>query len=127
MSFLRELVDKMRSGAQLIVTVPALPMLWSDWDAILGHFRRYDRASLRRAVGTCPVHIRELSYIFPELVPLGVLRRVMPRDAGGKGSGEFPDLPPSVNASLYWLGRGSMRLRRFMPFGSSLVMRIEKY
>lgn len=126
-SFLRELVDKMRPGAQLIVTVPALRMLWSNWDAILGHFHRYDQASLRCAVGTCPVHIKELSYMFPELVPLGVLRRVMPRDAGGEGSGEFPDLPAAVNGSLYWLGRGSMWLRRFMPFGSSLVMRIEKY
>ena len=125
-SFLRELVEKMQHGATLIITVPALQSLWSEWDAVLGHFRRYDRASLRAVLADCPVRIRELSFLFPELVPAGMLRRVLPRGAAGKGSGEFPLLPAAVNELLYWIGRCSMPVARWLPFGTSLYMRIEK-
>ena len=125
-TFLRELIAKMQPGATLIVTVPALPWLWSEWDAVLGHFRRYDRATLRAVLADCPVRIHDPSYLFPELVPAGLLRRCLPRGAAGKGSGEFPLLPSAANALLYWLGRCSMPVARFLPFGTSLYMRVEK-
>jgi len=125
-AFLRALVDKMESGAQLIITVPALSALWSEWDDILGHFRRYDAASLRRVVDGFSARIVDLSYLFPELAPLGLVRRALPRRAGGKGSGEFPELPAALNEALYWTGRCTMLLRGLIPFGSSLCMRLEK-
>ena len=35
-----------RPGGVVVITVPALMMLWSDWDVALHHFRRYTRRSL---------------------------------------------------------------------------------
>ena len=114
--FLVELLAKMEGGASLIVTVPALKHLWSQWDVALGHHRRYDRPRLRAAFAGLPLQIVELSYLFPELVPPGLLRRRRP-----PGNAEFPELPRPLNEALYLLGSASVRLRRFWPAGTSLL------
>lgn len=121
--FMADLAEKMAPGAQLLVTVPALQSLWSDWDVALGHFRRYDAPSLRAAVAGSPLEVTEISYIFPELLPLGWLRRWRQRPGTGEAQGdraEFPDLPRWLNTALYQLGRGTMRLRGRWPAGTSL-------
>src|SRR3954454_23798749 len=93
-AFMADLARRMEPGATLLLTVPAMPWLWSAWDSMLGHYRRYTKASLRQAVGTLPLQIEEESYIFPELIPLGLWRRLRLRAVdGGSGEAEFPDLP----------------------------------
>ena len=74
-----------------------------------------------------PLEVRELSYLFPEMVPAGLLRRLS-RGAGGDErpegfgqSSEFPLLPRPLNAALYAAGSVSVRLRRIAPIGSSLL------
>lgn len=123
-TFLRDLAAKMAPGSTLILTVPAMPSLWSEWDVVLGHFRRYRKETLLSAVGDSPLEVVELSYLFPELLPLGWLRRARRGavDASSNGAdAEFPDLPGWVNSGLYGFGRGSMRARRLWPAGTSLL------
>jgi hypothetical protein len=117
-AFMTELVAKLEPGTTLVVTVPAGSYLWSSWDEALGHYRRYDRDSLRRAVAGLPVEIVELDYLFPELVPLGLVRRLRRRRGD---EAEFPELPASANAALYRIGSASLRLRRRWPAGTSLL------
>jgi hypothetical protein len=117
-AFLGDLVDRMRPGARLILTVPALMALWSQWDEALGHHRRYDRIGLARVVGALPVEIEELSYLFPELLPAAFVRR---RARAGASGAEFPDLPPALNEALYRVGVVSLRARRLWPAGTSLL------
>jgi hypothetical protein len=122
-SFLADLVGRMTPGSMLLLTVPALNSLWSRWDVALGHHRRYTKASLSRALDGLPVRVREMSYLFPEMVPLGLARRVIRRRrqaGGGSESALFPDLPGPLNEALYGLGQLSLRLRRAAPLGSSL-------
>lgn len=45
---LKELLRVTKPGGVVIVNVPASPLLWSDWDVTLGHFRRYTMASFRK-------------------------------------------------------------------------------
>lgn len=121
--FLAELVARMEPGATLIVTVPALASLWSQWDEALGHQRRYDKPMLRRCCAGLPVELRELSYLFPEMIPLGWLRRLRApasRAQATTSSAEFPDLPRLVNHLLVGLGLVSLRLRRWWPAGTTL-------
>jgi hypothetical protein len=123
-AFLAELAGRMDSGATLIVTVPAGPRLWSEWDVALGHHRRYDRPALRRATDGLPLAIVRLDYLFPELVPLALLRRARLRRTRREGEGvqvEFPDLSPALNELLFRAGSASLRLRRFWPLGTSLL------
>jgi SAM-dependent methyltransferase len=115
-AFLRALLEKVPAGARLVLTVPALPLLWSDWDKQLGHYRRYTKAALRRVLAGCPVDIGEISYLFPEMVPPALLRKQ--RAATGA---EFPELPRWLNRALYAAGWPSLLLRRAIPFGSSLL------
>ncbi|MBA3301352.1 MAG: class I SAM-dependent methyltransferase, partial [Thermoleophilaceae bacterium] len=109
----------MDPGATLVLTVPALTRLWSGWDTALGHYRRYDKRSLRSAIEAAPLEVLELSYLFPELIPPALLRRR--RRSEGEDSAEFPDLPPAANSMLYAIGSASLALRRVWPAGTSLM------
>jgi methyltransferase family protein len=127
--FLGELVQKMASGSTLIVTVPAMMALWSGWDVALGHHRRYDRTSFKRAIDGLPVEVIELSFLFPEMIPLAVLRKWLRKtSSNGDGPDEaaFPDLPLIVNDGLYALGSVSLAMRGFVPAGSSLLAVLRK-
>lgn len=39
--------SRLRPGGNLLLSVPAHSQRFSDWDRIAGHFRRYDRATMR--------------------------------------------------------------------------------
>lgn len=129
-AFLHDLVGKMASGSTLIVTVPALRQLWSGWDVALGHHRRYDRAGFIELIEGLDVEVVELSFLFVEMIPLGLLRKLHRRvPSNGKGADEsaaFPDLPAAVNRVLYAIGSCSMALRRYSPAGTSLLAVIRK-
>ena len=129
-AFLGELLQKMAQGSTLIVTVPAVMGLWSGSDVALGHHRRYDRTSFRRAIAGLPVQVIEMSFLFPEMIPLAVLRRWL-RKTSSNGevtdeSAAFPDLPLIVNDGLYALGSASLSVRRYVPAGSSLLAVLRK-
>lgn len=124
-TFLAELIAMMDPGATLILTVPALPRLWSQWDVALGHHRRYDKSALAAAFEGTPARVHELSYLFPEMLLPAQLRRRR-RGSGAIGepdaaSAEFPDLPRPVNELLYLVGCATERLRRLWPAGTSLL------
>jgi hypothetical protein len=129
-AFLEDLLQKMARGSTLIVTVPALMALWSGWDVALGHHRRSDRTSFRRAIAGLPVEVIEVSFLFPEMVPLALvrkwLRKTSPTDTVADELAAFPDLPLIVNDGLYALGSASLAIRRAVPSGSSLLAVLRK-
>jgi hypothetical protein len=128
--FLAELTEKMATGATLIITVPALTALWSGWDVALGHHRSYDRSSLERLIAGLPVRVVEISYLFPEMIPLALLRirlrTTTPNGEAASESAAFPDLPQIVNDGLYAIGRCSLAVRRYSPAGTSLLAVLRK-
>lgn len=126
-AFLSQLAARMEPGSVLLLTVPALMALWSGWDVALGHCRRYDKASLRACFSGLPFRALEVSYLFPELIPPALLRRLrMGTAPPPDGSAEFPDLPAAVNDALYFLGGFSLALRRWSPAGSSLFAALQR-
>lgn len=46
----REIARVLKPGGVVFLTVPALKILWSDWDVSLHHYRRYTRRMLLEAV-----------------------------------------------------------------------------
>jgi hypothetical protein len=127
-TFVRELVAKMVPGSLLLLTVPAVPKLWSPWDEALGHYRRYTETTLRACFDGLPVAVREVSYLFPEMLVPGYLRARRGRSGGRVDiteDAEFPDLPGPVNDVLYGLGTVSLALRSHWKAGSSLFLAAE--
>ena len=123
--FLKNLVAKMAPGSMLLLTVPALPRLWSSWDVALGHFRRYDKAALLGCVEDLPLAVSEVSFLFPEMVPLAVLRargKKSSAEVEARDEADLPDLPGIVNDVLYGLGTTSLALRSHWKVGTSLFM-----
>jgi len=120
---LRAWHGRMEAGTHLVVTVPALQWAFSEWDADLGHHRRYSRASLRAALETAGFRVRRCDYLFPELLPL-VLKRRFASSSGGDA--DMPVLGDRVNRVGYAIGSMTSRLRRWWPAGTSVVAIAER-
>jgi SAM-dependent methyltransferase len=73
---LRELVRLARPGGVIVLTVPALPFLWSDWDVALHHVRRYRRSDLATIIAPLEVDVIRLAYFNASAVlPIWLIRR----------------------------------------------------
>lgn len=118
-SLLTSLAARMHPGADLVVTVPAMSWLFSSWDTDLGHRRRYSKRALLTLVERCGFEVVEASYLFPELVPPALLRKL--RRSSGHAA-EFPDLPALVDRLAASVSRSTARLRRWWPVGTSVVV-----
>ncbi len=116
--FLADLVARLDGGCRVLITVPALPALWSSWDEALGHRRRYRQGSLAAAVRGAGLELEDVHYLFPEMVPLALVRRW--RRTGADPAAEFPALPGWMNEVLYRLGRTSLALGH-VPLGTSVL------
>src|SRR5262249_13038461 len=57
-----EMIRLVRAGGVLVITVPALRWLWSDWDVSLHHRRRYHRADLLRLLRRPGVEVLHCTY-----------------------------------------------------------------
>lgn len=118
--FLSSLASRCRAGATVIVTVPALPWLFSSWDEDLGHHRRYRRDEIAQVVDAAGFDVDEANYLFPELLPIAVVRRY--RRGEHTGGADFPVLPRPVDRAGSVVSGATTRLRRWWPAGTSLVV-----
>jgi 2-polyprenyl-3-methyl-5-hydroxy-6-metoxy-1,4-benzoquinol methylase len=115
--------ELLRPGGHFLLTVPALPSLWSIHDEVNRHYRRYRHAALVRLLHEAVLEPVEVCYLFTWPLGMFYMRRLFgPR----KGSGYRVTVPgPLVNAVCRGLCRleegllGTLRLAR--PIGSSLL------
>jgi len=105
-------------SATLCVTVPASPMLFSRWDEISGHRRRYTRASLRSLFARSGWQPTRVRYFFSYCMPPAIVERLVLRRVR---EFEFPRVSPIVNRALILAGEVERRLGNPMPFGTSLL------
>jgi SAM-dependent methyltransferase len=116
----RELARVLAPGAWLLVTVPAVPALWSLRDEAAGHLRRYTRRSLRAVLengGFCVERLRAYQFA---LLPVVAASRLVGRFTLQSRAAE--DRPPAVvNRVLRCLNVAEARLDVDWPIGSSLA------
>lgn len=114
---LESALANLRPGGLLLVSVPAMPSLFSTWDRRLGHHRRYTRARLRAVVEAAGFTVVRCSYAFSYALPPALARRLLGREYSEE-SCVFPPVPPVLNALLKgvgaleaaWLRRGTLPL-----------------
>ncbi|MCA1590841.1 MAG: class I SAM-dependent methyltransferase, partial [Acidobacteria bacterium] len=74
--FLESLLFHLRPGAFLFVNVPALPVLFSRFDTVQGHFRRYNRKTLAGEFDGLGAEILDIRYWGTSNLPPLLLRKL---------------------------------------------------
>ena len=68
---------RLAAGGQLLVTVPAVPWLWSDHDVLHHHKRRYTHDALAGVAAAAGLRVEASGYFNSLLFPLAVAQRLM--------------------------------------------------
>ena len=118
---LRTLGERLALGGALLLTVPAVPWLWSDHDVLHQHKRRYTRALLAERLQEAGFEIAGIGYFNTLLFPLALVQRLLARLVGG-GAGEHDAPPEPLNGVLAAIFSLEARLvgRLAFPVGLSL-------
>jgi SAM-dependent methyltransferase len=118
----------LKPGGVAIVTVPASMALWSDWDVMLHHHRRYDLAGLKALFPEARWTLEHAAYtnsaVYPAVWLVRRMRGILGNASASGEHGRFEDrIPPSpVNALLRGLFTFPARLGWRLPFGVSLLL-----
>lgn len=74
-AILGEVRRVLKPGGYLLLTLPALRMLWSQFDEVSGHFLRYSRADIREEMDRNGFDIQRCGYFFAiTVIPLLIFR-----------------------------------------------------
>jgi ubiquinone/menaquinone biosynthesis C-methylase UbiE len=116
----------LRPGGLVLVTVPANERLWSYFDILARHQRRYSKKQLGERLTEAGFTIEFLSYYMAAMFPVVLLWRWMGRMVNSQAvqSGTV-DLRvyPVANELMYFAlcAERHLLMRRGLPFGTSLV------
>jgi ubiquinone/menaquinone biosynthesis C-methylase UbiE len=120
---LAEVARVLKPTGWALLTVPALPWLFSYRDQAAGHRRRYTRRTLRAALLAARLQVRETRYYQFLLFPLVAASRLLGRD-GPAWRDREETLHPVVNRLFGAISGLEVRLGDVVPWpvGSSLAV-----
>ena len=130
---LRNIRRALAPGAFLFLTVPAFQLLWSPWDEVQKHKRRYTEASLRQALEVAGFSVQRCTYFFAPLffAALGVKGLREARRLAGLRAEPTDRIDRMVEGKHRgWLGQVVLRVlslerpglaRGRLPLGTSLL------
>lgn len=121
---LRSLVDRLKCGGLLVLTVPAFPFLWSTHDERHHHKRRYTRRTLRERLSKLPLVPIQVTFfntlLFPMIAGARICKSILRLDDLNDDS-----MPPlAVNRLLTRIFSSERRLLELtsLPVGVSLLV-----
>lgn len=124
---LRRIHDEvLEDDGHLVITVPAYEWLWTHFDDINQHFRRYTRSNLMSKVKAAGFSDLRCSYYMTFLFPLAVLQRIVQKLTR---TGETNETPGSfLNSLFYRIFSSEKQLVKAvgMPFGLSIILVAKK-
>ncbi|HEX8372074.1 MAG TPA: methyltransferase domain-containing protein [Chthoniobacterales bacterium] len=101
LALLKNTLRRASHNGFVLITVPALPVLWSAHDRFLGHFRRYTLASLERLIlATGQLEMIELHYYFACILPAAVPVRLLRARAESPMNSDMSAVPAALNSLL---------------------------
>ena len=118
---LTALGSKLAPQGRLLISVPAMPWLWSHHDVAHHHFRRYTRRSLRQAIEDAELEVASIGYFNTFLFPAAVGQRMVQKITGSQAPAD--QIPaPWLNRTLAAIFQAERHVigRLPMPFGLSL-------
>ena len=127
--FLESALHHLRPGGLIFVNVPAIDSLRSHYDEVVGHLRRYSKATLREEANAVDLRLLDLRYWGFSMLPYLALRKwTVPNSAGTRKAIQRGVVPPAP-----WTERPILEIMkletRFLQnplLGASLLMVAEK-
>lgn len=117
-----EMIRVLKPGGLLVLTVPALMSLWSDWDVALHHQRRYHKDGLLQLFGLLPIRCVHVAYINVLAAPaIWLIRKTRILSWGSPKRAEDWMPPPWLNAVLRFLFVLLAKSKIPFPFGVGLI------
>jgi len=122
-AFVRAALRHLRSGGIVAVNVPANMMLFSDYDRVAGHVRRYTRHGLRGLLESCGVEIQGIQPWGLLMIPLLLARKTLLRRAKQADVIRTGFVPPNSLSQILLRGMKNIEtsLPFRMPFGTSIL------
>lgn len=119
---LETLGRKLKPDGHILITVPAMPWLWSEHDERHHHQRRYTATSLRTVIEEAGLKVTDIGYFNALLFPLAVAERLRAKLFGpGKPGEEMPSaLVNRTLRTVFAFERHFIGTRLHAPAGLSL-------
>lgn len=130
--FIEALLFHLKPGGHLFVNVPALMMLFSRFDEVQGHYRRYTSSGVAEEFREFPLEIIDTRYWGIGNVPFLLLRRLFLRLFSANKSNEeifregFAPASGFVNSSFLAMMNVETKLTSRPPLGSSVLLAAKK-
>jgi hypothetical protein len=130
--FVESILFHLRKGGYLFVNVPAGQSLFSRYDDLQGHFRRYNKSSIVSEFDQLPVDICDVRYWGITNIPLVLLRKLWCVSLGRQKSDEevFKKgfKPPNrlINNALSTITKFELGVLPKASVGTSLLAVIQK-
>ena len=107
----------------IVITVPALPWLWSRHDLSFGHKRRYLRPDLERVIAAAGLELVHCTYFCSFLLPPLAVIRLTGRLLNLRGGTDFGLPSAAINGLLHRVFAAETRLvlQGVLGIGSSLL------
>ena len=121
---LRAMRDRMSPDGCVVVTVPAMPQLWSHHDVLNEHRRRYTQSLLIEHLKAAGLETRFASHYNSLLLPAVAASRLVANLFNIKGTGDDIQEPPRlINAALKRLFGSERKIvaSSGLPLGVSLI------
>ncbi len=96
----REAARVLVPGGAFILTVPALPSLWSQHDVDNAHFRRYTRSRLLEPLAFTDLEVERITYFNSLLLPAAYASRWIARATGSRKALGVEMPPRLVNEAM---------------------------
>ncbi len=129
--FIKALLSHLKVGGHLLVNVPALQTLYSPYDEVQGHVKRYNRKTLIDEFRNFSLIVEDARYWGMINVPIILARKLWLALSSAKNTAEIMQRgfkPPGsqINDALQNLMRLEMKIMKRPPLGSSVLMVAEK-
>lgn len=122
---LLEIKRILKKNGIVIMTVPAFPWLWSKWDEVLHHKKRYTINALKEILIVNNFKLIKATYLYSFLIlPLLIIRKIKQNISKDFYESDFKLSNPLFNLLLSNLSRFEFLLTEnfYIPFGTSILV-----
>ena len=113
----------MKHDGHMVINVPAIPALYSEYDVAVGHIRRYTKDTLSSEISAAGLVIETIAYWGLSLVALLFLRKVASLSTKPEAVIKRGMVPPTVlvDKLLRLVMSAELAVTKDLPYGASLL------